>query len=119
MLAKEELGKDAIVMNIKTVSPRGIYKLFKKPLVEITAAVDENISYRNEKIRTAPITPVRKPVRPDIIIEDEPTAKEKSFQNNTNDSAQSAIEAKLNNLQNLLEKQLKDKEKQLQEEEKQ
>jgi len=26
MLAKESLGKDAIVMNIKTISPKGIYK---------------------------------------------------------------------------------------------
>jgi len=41
MLAKEELGKDAIVMNIRTKSPKGIYKLFKKPTVEVTAAVDD------------------------------------------------------------------------------
>lgn len=49
MLAKEELGKDAIVMNIKTISPKGIYKLFRKPIVEITAAVDENVTYKSEK----------------------------------------------------------------------
>ena len=28
-LAKEELGNDAIVMNIKTISPKGFYKLFR------------------------------------------------------------------------------------------
>lgn len=48
MLAKEELGKEAIVMNIKTVKPRGIYKIFKKPMVEITAAVEDNVAYSNE-----------------------------------------------------------------------
>lgn len=40
-LAKEELGKDAIILNIKTISPKGIYKLFKKSKVEVTAALDE------------------------------------------------------------------------------
>ena len=54
MLAKEELGKDAIVMNIKTISPKGFYRLFKKPLVEVTAAVDDNITYKsNDKIGRA------------------------------------------------------------------
>ncbi|MDD5935724.1 MAG: flagellar biosynthesis protein FlhF [Clostridiales bacterium] len=41
MLAKEELGKDAIVMNIKTISPKGIFRLFRKSTVEVTAAIDE------------------------------------------------------------------------------
>ncbi len=99
MLAKEELGKDAIVMNIKTISPKGFYKLFRKPLVEITAAVDETVNYKTERQKPVPpITPVRKPVLPDIIYDEEPAA------------APSAIEAKLNNLQSLLEKQLREKE---------
>lgn len=41
LLAKDELGKDAIVMNIKTITPKGLRKLFQKPKVEITAALDE------------------------------------------------------------------------------
>ena len=32
MLAKEALGKDAIVMNMKKVTPKGIFKLFRKPV---------------------------------------------------------------------------------------
>ena len=39
--AKEELGKDAIVMNIKTIKPKGLFKVFRKTQVEVTAAVDE------------------------------------------------------------------------------
>ncbi len=99
MLAKEELGKDAIVMNIKTISPKGIYKLFRKPLVEITAAVDENVTFKTERQRmTSYAAPFRKQPSSDIIYDDEPSA------------APSAIEAKLNNLQSLLEKQLREKE---------
>ncbi|MDF2540096.1 MAG: hypothetical protein K0S76_3117 [Herbinix sp.] len=116
MLAKEELGKDAIVMNIKTISPRGIYKLFRKPIVEITAAVDENITYKNEKPKAVtPPTPQRKTILPDIIYDEEP--KDRPFYNFGNESvaAPSAIELKLNNLQSLLEKQMNDKEKDTQE----
>ncbi len=65
MLAKEELGMDAIVMNIKKNLPKGIYKLFRKPSVEITAAVDENIVYQQKKEE------VQKR-NPNIIYDDEP-----------------------------------------------
>ena len=110
MLAKEELGKDAIVMNIKTISPKGFYKLFRKPVVEITAAVDENITYKSDKVRTvAPPPPARKPVIPDIIYDDEVLNKVTDQSNPASGSAPSAIEAKLNNLQSLLEKQIGEK----------
>lgn len=39
--AKEELGKDAIIMNIKTIKPKGMFRIFRKTKVEVTAAVDE------------------------------------------------------------------------------
>ncbi|HPU62782.1 MAG TPA: flagellar biosynthesis protein FlhF [Mobilitalea sp.] len=97
MLAKEELGKDAVVMNIKTISPKGIYRLFKKPLVEITAAIDENLIYRNER-NTA-----KKRNFPDIIYEDE---QDRTEPENDAMLKTSAIEEKLNNLQSLLEKQI-------------
>lgn len=116
LLAKEELGKDAIVMNIKTVSPKGIHKLFRKPLVEITAAVDENITYRNDKKNVAPIpaATLRKSMMPDIIY-DEPKDSVGSQLIGDIPAASSAIELKLNNLQSLLEKQMLEKEKELQE----
>lgn len=101
ILAKEELGKDAIVMNIKTISPKGIYRLFRKTLVEITAAIDDNISYKNDKVEF--------PQKnfPEIIY-DGPPAKLINEPNTFNES--SAIEEKLNNLQSLIEKQMEEKE---------
>lgn len=38
---KDELGKEALIVSVKRVKPKGIYKLFRKPYVEVTAAVDE------------------------------------------------------------------------------
>jgi len=110
MLAKEELGKDAIVMNIKTISPRGIYKLFRKSVVEITAALDENISYKNDRPKAiTPTPPQRKPILPDIIYDDEPSDKISKKSGNQIAAETSAIELKLNNLQIMLEKQMNEK----------
>ncbi len=140
MLAKEELGKDAIVMNIKIIKPRGVYKLFKKPMVEVTAAADDEVVYsdgekmlsdlqklKQEKMasemkETADVKPQLQnnqqtslpPLRsnlniynnPNIIIDEE----EKVSGNEEASMNGSAIEQKLNELQKLMEKQLREKE---------
>ena len=38
---KEELGKDALILNVRRVEPTGIFKWFKSPTVEITATNDK------------------------------------------------------------------------------
>ena len=117
ILAKEELGKDAIVMNIKTISPKGIYKLFRKPLVEITAAVDENIPYKQEKPKNSQPAAPAPAKKPDIIYDDEgPASGMRSLFDEPKEP--SPIEVKLNNLQSLLEKQMSEKEATVQKEEK-
>ena len=104
MLAKEELGKDAIVMNIKTISPKGIYKLFRKSTVEITAAVDDiNLQSSGTRGVATEKNPYR--LNPNILYE--------NYEESKNESGRlqdtSAIEKKLNDLQNLFEKQLNEK----------
>ncbi len=42
LLAREELGKDALILSIKSIKPKGIFRWLRKPYVEITAAIDEN-----------------------------------------------------------------------------
>ncbi len=76
IMAKEDLGSEAIVMNVKTIKPNGILKIFKNPRVELTAAIDDNI--------TQSVTSVN-----------ENTAKETS-----------AIEEKINSIAKLLEAQI-------------
>jgi len=94
-LAKQELGKDVIITHIKSIKPKGIYRLFKKPMVEITAAVDEEHIY-DKKNNIRQITEELKKNPYEFRIKEED--KEKS----------SAIEQKLDSLQNMLEKQLKE-----------
>ena len=52
---KNDLGKDALVLNIKKISPKGIFKLFRRPIVEVTAALDDQFTktqHQNEKKTT-------------------------------------------------------------------
>ncbi|MBE5959918.1 MAG: flagellar biosynthesis protein FlhF [Lachnospiraceae bacterium] len=88
MLAKEALGKDAIVMNMKRITPKGIFKLFRKPLVEITAASDETKSYEEEKENSEFLEQLNTQVKKEPVVET------------------SAIEEKLNSLQSMIEKEL-------------
>lgn len=111
MLAKEELGKDAIVMNIKTIAPKGVYKLFRKPTVEITAAVDENITYVKEKKQSEEKEKIPQK-NLNIIYEDD---NNKNFDevvpvdgSSYLNKDVSSIELKLNNLQTMIEKQMSD-----------
>lgn len=41
MKAKEELGSGAVVLNVKTLKQRGIFRLFRKDVIEVTAALEE------------------------------------------------------------------------------
>ena len=88
MMAKEELGGGAVIMNIRTAKPKGIFKLFRKPLVEVTAAVDE-------KTPENPI-PAPKPKReqaPNKVVKEEPVVKP-------------VEEKKLDTLAEIIEKQI-------------
>ena len=40
--AQEDLGNSAVVLNVKELKQRGIFRLFKKDVVEITAALEED-----------------------------------------------------------------------------
>lgn len=92
-LAKQELGKDVIITHIKSIKPKGIYRLFKKPMVEITAAVDEENIYEKKNNYQQIAAELKK-----NPYEFRAKEEEKS----------SAIEQKLDSLQYMLEKQLKD-----------
>lgn len=50
--ASEDLGGDAIVMNIKTVKPRGFMRIFKKSYVEVTAALDEKKDEKGNELQS-------------------------------------------------------------------
>lgn len=101
-LAKAELGNNAIVMNIKKVKPKGLSKLFVRGKVEVTAALDENIVYDDKEKNKSKEESTT--YRPDIVVAED----EKEV---------AVIEEKLNNLQQLLERQMSEKEEKSEKEE--
>ncbi len=137
--AKEELGNDAVVLNVKTIKQRGVMKLFKPTQVEITVAQDDNKN--NEPVKNdmdfAPAKSIDIAVdenvetikfnesmseaekAANIIAQFAPQDNKKdveeisSIQTNMNSSTSadtSVIERKLEDLQNLLERQIEEKE---------
>lgn len=106
--AREELGSAAVVLNIKTVKQRGFSKLFKKDVVEVTAALEEkdvakdinqnrptfdNKSNREQYLNRSMVQEGKMPSINLVADED------------INMSSTSAIEQKLDNLHNLLQNQ--------------
>ena len=90
LMAKEEMGNAAVIMNIKTIKHRGLAKLWKKDYVEVTAALEERV-HTTDKI----------PVKTINAIVDDNTKPVMELENHT-----TAIEEKLNNLQDMLEKKI-------------
>lgn len=130
--AKAELGEEAVVMNVKEITPKGLFKSFKQSTFEITAAIEEkesradtgmalknmqNMQKTHETINMAADEPisipaVTAPAAPAAI--DQSKAEQSAIEflkRNASllkkeDEADQRIEEKLENLQSILEKQL-------------
>ena len=73
-LAKKELGENAVIMHVRTVKRKGLMKLFKKPYVEVSAALEEESDASFAKMRAA-VNEVAKAVSVDKTASDEAAAK--------------------------------------------
>ncbi|MCI6498593.1 MAG: flagellar biosynthesis protein FlhF [Lachnospiraceae bacterium] len=91
--AKEEMGSDAVVLNIKTIKHKGLKRIFKKDIVEVTAALEE-------RMPTAAI-----PTNAINLVADNDTTAVKSEEKSEDKST--AIEEKLDSLQEMLVNQMK------------
>lgn len=104
--AQEELGSNAVVLNVKTLRQRGIFRLFKKDVVEITAALEENEFIGNMNARKTSgnaDTDAPKPAAAQQRSTFTAVADDKT--EIINDSA--VIEQKLDSLHNMLKQQIK------------
>lgn len=98
---KEDLGSQAVIMNIKHIKPRGVYRLFRKPVVEVTAALEEQ---GTKKVVTPSTTNASFLSAFDMKMDKNPSGFEKKENSTT-------IESKLETLQTLLEEEFKNREK--------
>ncbi|MBQ7919971.1 MAG: flagellar biosynthesis protein FlhF [Lachnospiraceae bacterium] len=96
-VAKKELGEGVVVMNVKQVKAKGLFAAFRKKLVEVTVALeDEQEKLANQKKEqiNAALT----------------ATTSRTTEKTLSDEARS-IEQKLENLQSLLESQIRAAEK--------
>ncbi|MCR5153517.1 MAG: flagellar biosynthesis protein FlhF, partial [Lachnospiraceae bacterium] len=115
--AKKELGKDVIITHMKKIQPKGLAKLFKKGLVEITAAVDEDKVYEKKipahnNAAFISSTPIGSSSGSQFEMKNAADA----YTNGKMLKEPSAIEQKLDTLSTMIEKQLGSKEKVVKEE---
>jgi len=109
--AKEELGSSAVVLNVKTLKQRGIFRLFRKDVVEITAALEENEFIGNMRSVNAPDATTANVQQPkadagkQIASGSRFSAVADEKIDVVNDSA--VIEEKLDSLHNMLSQQIK------------
>jgi len=47
---KKELGREALIINIKSIKPRGFIRFFKKPSVEVTAAIEGIATKQDQQV---------------------------------------------------------------------
>jgi len=128
--AKQELGENCVIMNIRTVKPTGILKIFKSVFFEITAAVEEkDVVFSPSKLQNTTEYQQQKG-RIDFVADEkleitsEVEKKQDIFRTDFNGNgirnqkikmtnqyeseinSQSVLEEKLENLQNFLENKL-------------
>ena len=112
LAAREEMGSEAVVMNIKTIKPKGIFSIFRKSVVEITAALEEKDAKPTAKQtgttqRFAGNRQAGSIGTSINLVSDEKT----DVYADTEKTENAAIEEKLQKLQYMLEKQIvRDKE---------
>lgn len=112
--AKKELGSNVVVMNVKTIRRKGIFAWFKPVMVEVTVALEEEPGAGSNV--TVPTTPDVRSLTEAIgkiapIVERaemDKTAKEEP--SHAKPSEGTAIEEKLDNLQNMIAAKLKERE---------
>lgn len=109
--AKKELGKNIVIMNVRDVKRKGIFRFFRSNLVEVTVALEEeNERYsplkREEKKETSePIANTAGTIYPGAGTEyGKRNILPESFEEEKRES--SLLEEKLDNLHTLLEQQL-------------
>jgi flagellar biosynthesis protein FlhF len=112
VLAKKELGSMAVIMNVRTVKQKGIRALFKKPFVEVTAALEDEPDRSNVK-PILPAATVRRTLQSAKEELEKEGIKEVTYKEPepapikvTRTESKESLEEKLESLHSLIEQQM-------------
>lgn len=94
--AKKELGDNVVLMNVKTIKPKGLSKVFKQAYVEITVAKEDEREVMHRRDSAANLTMSGQSATGTVLKEESvPSVKEERI-----------LEEKLDSLHSLLEQQI-------------
>lgn len=112
MQAKKELGENVVVMNVRMIKPKGLFKWFRSPTVEVMVAKEEETEAvrakeQTEKMQTENLKDVIASI--DKLRQLGEDVGESSVKK-TPPAEEAVLEERLENIQNLLEEKLKKQE---------
>lgn len=99
-IAKKELGNDVVIMNVKNVKNKGLFSMFQKKMIEVTAAREEETERFNTFQSTENI------VKNSAYVNATPKSSYETEGHSSIVDGAKNIEEKLETLQNLLVSQL-------------
>lgn len=105
--AKSEFGENAVIMNVKEIKPKGLFRAFKSSTFEVTAAMEEKENVVEKRTAQIPNQAPSKIENINLRADEEiviPKYKEMPVEKKMNKSDD--IEARLNNLSSILEEKL-------------
>ena len=103
LAAKEEMGSNAIVMNICTTKQKGIFGMFRKDMVEVTAALEE----KEDLLQKEKDLQKEEAAEKKQVLQEPKQEEEKDNQINKKPKEDAAFEKRLVNIQSMLENQMK------------
>lgn len=124
--AKKELGPGAVVLNVKEIKPKGMFKAWKGSTFEVTAAMEEKEQFSRamptQSVKPKPAEGIRlaadeKIELPKLLAEEKKTmpeirsGKANLMKETKTKNSSEGLERRLENLSNILEKQLSVEEK--------
>ena len=65
MKAREEFGANTVIMNVKEIRPKGLFRSFKNSIVEVTAAIEEVETAHTAK-QPVPVQSMPQPAMPQV-----------------------------------------------------
>ena len=125
--AKQELGEHCVIMNVKSVKPSGIFRLFRSTVFEVTAAIEEKESFPvpNNNIEKSDfstqmerinfIADEKIDLKENVLTQSKPNVvsqPERQRSNHILEEKNVGLEEKIENLQSLLETKLSEKNQQ-------
>jgi flagellar biosynthesis protein FlhF len=93
---KMDLGNEAVILNTRKVRRRGLLSIFDKPMVEVLAAIDDDVAIKKENAKNVEINKQK----------ELSTQKQINFKTNSEEKEEKidALENKVNNMETMLKK---------------